>query len=70
MAPDEELLEVCASCGLPITLGAETTYAFGPSSILCPACATRRGGVYDAERDRWVVEPDVADLPDERRSPG
>lgn len=68
MAPDEnEIDDRCASCGTPLTVGAERSYAFGPSGMLCEACATRRGGVYDAERDRWVVEPDLAGLPDERR---
>ena len=26
------------------------------------------GGVYDAETEDWTVEPDLTDLPDERRS--
>jgi hypothetical protein len=68
MSPDEdEFPDVCASCGAAVTVDAERSYAYGPSGVLCHACATRRGGVYDATRDRWVVEPDLADLPDERR---
>lgn len=68
MTPDDdEAVDLCASCGAALTVGAETGYAFGPSAVLCAPCAARRGGVYDAARDRWVVEPDVADLPDERR---
>ncbi len=47
--------------------GIERVYAYGPSGLLCHACARRRGGVYDAERERWTVEPDLTDLPDERR---
>jgi len=70
MAPnDEEIEDRCASCGGLLTIGADRAYAFSPTGVLCPACASRRGGVYDAERDRWVVEPDCSDLPDERRPP-
>ena len=65
----EELVDVCASCGSALTLGAERSYAYGPSGVLCHACARRRGGVYDAELERWVVDPDLTGLPDERRPP-
>ena len=61
---DEDETDVCASCGTPIE---ERGFTYGPSGALCFACARERGGVYDAERDRWEVEPDLADLPDERR---
>jgi len=68
MAPDEdELADLCASCGAPLTVGAERAFAFGPSGVLCEACAARRGGVYDSRYDRWVVEPDLSGLPDERK---
>jgi len=64
---DEEDRDVCMSCGMPVDVGLERAYAYGPSGVLCYACARRRGGVHDAERDCWTVEPDLTDLPDERR---
>lgn len=64
---DEEMTELCASCGSPVQGSLERAFAFGESGVLCPACASRRGGVYDAERECWSVEPDVAGLPDDRR---
>lgn len=63
---DDDPIERCAGCGIGISAGIDRGYAFGPTGVLCPACSTQRGGFYDAERDRWVVEPDVQDLPDER----
>jgi len=68
MFPDDDESEaVCAACGAALTLGAESAYVYGPSGMLCHTCAKERGGVYDATRDRWVVEPDLAGLADERR---
>jgi hypothetical protein len=67
---DDEAGEVCLSCGMPVEAGLERAYAYGPSGVVCHACARQRGGVYDAARDCWSVEPDVADLPDERRPHG
>lgn len=57
----------CASCGVELAPATERGYAFGESGVLCYACATRRGGVYDAVQDRWSREPDLSGLPDERR---
>jgi hypothetical protein len=62
-----EKADRCASCGVEIDVGTERGYAFGPDGVLCFACATRRGGVYDAVKDRWSTEPDLSGLPDERR---
>lgn len=64
---DEEVPELCASCGSPVQVALERAFAFGESGVLCHACARSRGGVYDAARECWSVEPDVAGLPDERR---
>jgi len=64
---DEDDRDICTSCGAAIDVGRERAFSYGPSGVLCHACATRRGGVYDAGRERWEVEPDLTDLPDERR---
>lgn len=64
---DEDDRETCASCGVAIDVGRERAFPYGPSGVLCHACAIRRGGVYDSERERWEVEPDLRDLEDERR---
>lgn len=52
----------CADCGARILAGAEDGFDFGESSTLCGTCATKRGGSYDAHRERWVRAPSVADL--------
>jgi len=57
----------CCDCGAPIFPDVDRTFACGPDAYLCFECAERRGGVYDAEEDRWTVAPRTADLPDERR---
>ena len=62
----EDLTE-CWDCGTPVST-ADAIYAFGEQGLLCHRCALRRGGTYDAKQERWVGAPDVADLPDERRS--
>ena len=61
---DEHESDLCASCGGPID---ERGFRFGPTGALCSACAGERGGVYDAERERWEVEPELGGLVDERR---
>ena len=57
--------EVCALCGELVSTGTERGYAFGTGNLLCLSCATKRGGQYDSERDRWEVAPDVGGLADE-----
>jgi hypothetical protein len=68
---EEELedLAECWECGAPVAPGADGAYVFGEDEdrILCQEWPKRRGGEYDAVHDRWTREPDVADLPDERR---
>jgi hypothetical protein len=65
---DEPAGDVCARCGTTVeSVGIERAYAYGPSGVLCYACARELGGVYDSETDGWTVEPDLTDLPDERR---
>ncbi len=62
---EEEL--ICADCGALFWTNAYPAYLWGESGVLCFECAVKRGGEFDAELDRWVCEPNVGDLPDERR---
>ena len=57
----------CASCGALIAPDTERGYGFGFDNYVCWECALQRGGVYDADQDRWRIVPDVQDLYDERR---
>ncbi len=57
----------CLECDAPLDPEADRAFACSPDAFLCFACSERRGGVFDAAQDRWVVAPNVAGLPDERR---
>lgn len=59
---------VCCECDAPLVPEADRAFACSPEEFLCFACSERRGGVYDAAQDRWVIAPSVAGLPDERRA--
>lgn len=63
----DEGLGPCTDCGQDIGLEASGSYEGTEGVALCWACALRRGGVYDADRDRWLVTPEVGDLGDERQ---
>jgi hypothetical protein len=63
-----ESLANCADCGAEIDPATDEAFAFGETGFLCLECGLRRGGIYDAEEDRWTKAPDVSDLPDERRA--
>jgi hypothetical protein len=65
--PRDERIDAstCADCGAPIEADSERAFGFGTGNVLCASCAARRGGRYDAERDVWHVEPDLAGLDDE-----
>jgi len=63
---DEMALDRCADCGADIRPGAEPVFAFGTAGMVCWDCALRRGGRYDAERERWSEAPDLRDLVPER----
>jgi hypothetical protein len=52
----------CSDCGAEIPTGSDRGFDFGESGTLCSRCAIRRGGSYDAERERWERDPRVADL--------
>lgn len=57
----------CDDCGAELWPDVDRAFASGPDTYLCFECAERRGGVYDADEDRWTVAPDVSGMADERR---
>ena len=60
-------LESCADCQIELRTAQDRAFAFGTTGVLCSACAARRGGRYDPERDAWVVAPQYGDLEAEFR---
>lgn len=61
---ESDQLQSCIDCGAELTPGADRDYEYGPSGILCQACAERRGGRYDEGQSRWVDAPDLSGLAD------
>jgi hypothetical protein len=62
MHRSEELEHVdCAVCRAEVA-ASERVFPFGDDEVLCFRCAVARHGVYDEQRDRWVVSPEVDDL--------
>lgn len=57
----------CVACGADVSPEVDRAFACSSDTYLCFACAEGRGGVYDAEQDRWIVAPDTSGLQDERR---
>lgn len=57
----------CCDCGAEVWPDVDSAFSCSPETHLCFACAERRGGVYDAMRDRWLLAPSVVGLFDERR---
>jgi hypothetical protein len=57
--------QICGLCGARVHAETEGAFGFGTENVLCRACATARGGRYDAERDTWDVAPDLSGLSDE-----
>lgn len=58
---EREIACACADCGESIP-GGVRSYEFGEQSALCWACAVKRGGSYDAKRERWTTKPSTANL--------
>jgi hypothetical protein len=56
-------LERCAECGAELSVPRDRGYALDADRALCFACAVKRGGAYDEQRDLWVEAPDLAGLP-------
>jgi hypothetical protein len=52
----------CAECGVEMEPARDRAYGVGPDSFLCFACALRRGGAYDEQRDCWLTPPDTSGL--------
>ena len=57
-----ELGVTCADCGAPADAAADRGYVLSDEMALCFACATKRGGRYDPERDAWTTPPAADDL--------
>ncbi|MGZ5967874.1 MAG: phosphoribosyltransferase family protein [Polyangiales bacterium] len=62
----EEMVE-CIDCGATISPRADRAFAVSSDTYLCFDCAVRRGGVYEADQDRWTTAPDVSDEPESVR---
>lgn len=60
-AEPEDLVS-CRGCGDTVSLSLDRVFALDEEDGLCLGCATRRGGRYDEQQDRWTVEPQVDDL--------
>jgi len=57
----DELTE-CELCEVVLDPDVDRVFRISDDLVLCPSCASQRGGVYDEERDSWVRFPEVADL--------
>ena len=57
----------CSDCGAEIWPDVDQAFSCSARTYLCFACAERRGAVYDARGDRWLVAPRITGLPQERR---
>lgn len=57
----DELIE-CELCEAVLDPDVDRVFHISDDLVLCPACASVRGGVYDEELDSWVRPPDVGDL--------
>ena len=55
-------IQRCWGCGAEVSEGADRVFTFGPDGILCFACASERGGVYDERHDHWDEAPNVGGL--------
>jgi hypothetical protein len=59
---DDDTLETCAVCGAATDPAVDRAYVVDETLVLCLACASERGGVYDEEEDRWREAPRIDDL--------
>lgn len=62
MYAGESAFAVCLDCGEQFDVVRERGFPLSEADAICPACAMRRGGVYDENEDKWETEPDVSDL--------
>lgn len=54
---EERLEERCVACGADVLPETDRVFAVGEDAVLCYACASARGGVYDEVEDRWSPAP-------------
>lgn len=68
---EEELdeLDECVDCGATVDVETDPSFPFGSRGVLCLECAIRRGGIYDADEDRWTSPPDLRGLESEAAGP-
>jgi hypothetical protein len=68
MDPDErsDLID-CIDCGTTVDPAFDRPFMITEAIILCFSCATRRGGAYDSDKEKWVVAPLLDAIPEERR---
>jgi len=59
---EEEREAPCAECGAVVVVAVDRGFAFGEAGVLCFECALKRGGRFDADEERWTVDPRVSDL--------
>ena len=52
----------CVACGALFDPDVQRGFPIEEDTVLCAACAVRRGGVYDEERDEWTRPPDISGL--------
>lgn len=60
--PDESAVERCAGCSEEFDTVAERSFPVGADAALCFRCAVARGGRWDENQQRWVIEPEFGDL--------
>ena len=61
------MLAECVECRDLVAPEIDEAFVTHGDTYLCWRCASRRGGIFDPRQERWVVLPDVANLPDERK---
>jgi hypothetical protein len=56
---ESELTEYCHVCGEELDPTDARNFALAPSVVVCFECASRHGGRYDAETERWKKPPSI-----------
>lgn len=60
---EPELTLSCAACGAIVDPETDRApYDLDLDRVLCWRCATKRGGVWDADEERWVEAPDASGI--------
>jgi hypothetical protein len=67
MDPDElSGFVTCIDCGESVDAAFDRPFAITDEVVLCFTCATRRGGAYDSDKEKWVAVPLLEAIPEER----